>query len=166
MTGMIRRAAGQIASLYRGSRSYRAVARSVIFLTLVSMALGYITGLPTGGSAIGDVILVVVSTALVVVWLGIVLWALAAFWRVRDLQQGRRDGTASTLRARTSNLYEGGSFAGRAFDLMRTCRARGSPRRTTSARTTASLCSASRAEKTSVSVPSRACRRSSVSRGR
>jgi hypothetical protein len=32
----------------------------------------------------------------------------------------------------------------------------GSPRRTASARTTASLCSVSRAEKTSVSVPSRA----------
>jgi uncharacterized membrane protein YoaK (UPF0700 family) len=85
MTGVIKRAARQIAGLYRGSRSYRAVARIVIILTLVSMAIGYITGLPTGGSAIGDVIFVVVSTALVVVWLGIVLWALAAFWRVRDL---------------------------------------------------------------------------------
>jgi hypothetical protein len=45
-------------------------------------------------------------------------------------------------------------------------RLNGSPRRTTSARTTASLCSVARAEKTSVSVPSRACRRSSVRRGR
>jgi hypothetical protein len=83
--GMIKRAAGQIASLYRGSRSYRTVARIVIFLTLVSMAIGDIAALQTGGSAIGDVIFVVVSMALAVVWLGIVLWALAAFWRVRDL---------------------------------------------------------------------------------
>jgi len=82
---MIKRAAGQIASLYRGSRSYRTVARIVIFLTLASMAIGDIAALQTGGSAIGDVIFVVVSMALAVVWLGIVLWALAAFWRVRDL---------------------------------------------------------------------------------
>jgi hypothetical protein len=85
MTVMIKRAAGQIASLYRGSRSYRAVARIVIFLTLVSMVIGDTAGLATGGSAIGSVIFVVASTALVVVWLGIVLWALASFWRVRDL---------------------------------------------------------------------------------
>ena len=45
-------------------------------------------------------------------------------------------------------------------------RSSGRPRRTTSARTTASLCSVSRAEKRSVSVPSRARRRSSVRRGR
>ncbi len=85
MTVMIKRAAGQIASLYRGSRSYRAVARIVIFLTLVSMVIGDTAGLATGGSGIGSVIFVVASTALVVVWLGIVLWALASFWRVRDL---------------------------------------------------------------------------------
>jgi hypothetical protein len=50
MTGMIKRAAGQIAGLYRGSWCYRAVARIEIFLTLVSMPIGYVTGLQRVGA--------------------------------------------------------------------------------------------------------------------
>ena len=80
--GPFKRPAGQVAILYGDSRSYRAVARIVVSLTLVSLAVGAVTSLPTGGSVLGDVIFVLLSSALVAGWLGVVLWVLATFWRV------------------------------------------------------------------------------------
>ena len=67
-------------ALYGTSWSYRRVVVIITTLTLVPLIIGLVEGVSTGGSAVGDVIFVVVTVALSGAWLGFVLWGIAVIW--------------------------------------------------------------------------------------
>jgi len=76
----IRGSVRELMDLFKSSRSYRLVAAIVIALTLVPLTVGLIEGFRAGGSTLGYAIWFVVSVGFSGIWLGIVLWAIAAVW--------------------------------------------------------------------------------------
>jgi uncharacterized membrane protein len=84
MNERVRLTVRDLRALYRTSRSYRRIVVIVAALTLVALIIGLAEGVSIGGSAAGVVIYVVVSVTVAGVWLGIVLWGIAAIWYRRS----------------------------------------------------------------------------------
>jgi len=84
MNERVRLTIRDLRALYRTSRSYRRIVVIVAALTLVPLIIGLAEGVSIGGSAAGVVIYVVVSVTVAGVWLGILLWGIAAIWYRRS----------------------------------------------------------------------------------
>ena len=70
----------EMRAAYNTSRSYRWVVVIVTTLTLVPLLIGLAAGISTGGSVAGNAVFVVVSVTASGIFVGVVLWGIAAIW--------------------------------------------------------------------------------------